>query len=142
MFNLGNALQKQKANEAAEKYYEKVAESGDRGLRSKALYNRGVVQAYEQKLVEAIASFKAALVLSPEDNETRENLQKAINELKKRQHNSPKPSDNRQQKEQKQKKPPSPEMLEQKFSELRDKERQLQKQLQKKSGNTQPEKDW
>ena len=37
---------------------------------------------------------------------------------------------------------PNPEMMEQKFNELRDKEKQLQKMLQQKSNQGQPDKDW
>jgi hypothetical protein len=33
-------------------------------------------------------------------------------------------------------------MMEQKFNELRNQEKQLQKKLQNRSGNGQPEKDW
>jgi len=37
---------------------------------------------------------------------------------------------------------PNPQMMEQKFNELRDKEKQLQKMLQQKPNQSQPDKDW
>ncbi|HRI20564.1 MAG TPA: tetratricopeptide repeat protein [Panacibacter sp.] len=144
-FNLGNALQKQNNNADAEKYYDEITAAGDVELNAKALYNRGVAQAQQQKLTEAIESFKESLTLSPYDNDTRENLQKAINELKKKQQSAPQQDPKNQQKPQQDKnknKQPDKQMLEQKFNELRDKEKQLQKMLQKKTNMEQPDKDW
>lgn len=143
-FNLGNASIKQKDVLSAEKYYDDVAASADDNLKAKAFYNKGVAEVQQQKLVEAIEAFKKALTLTPDDNETRENLQKAINDLKKQQQqNAPQPQQKNQQKQQQQKKKQTnPEMMEQKFNELRDKEKQLQKMLQRKPNASQPEKDW
>jgi tetratricopeptide (TPR) repeat protein len=143
-FNLGNAQMKQKDVLSAEKYYEEVAATeNDASLKAKAFYNKGVVEVREQKLVEAIDAFKQALLLTPDDDEMRENLQKALNELKQQQQqNSPKQNKENKQKQKQKKQPSNPEMMEQKFSELRDKEKQLQKMLQRKPNNNQPEKDW
>ena len=83
-FNLGNALEKQNDAANAEKYYDEVAASANEAsLKAKAFYNKGVAQVLQQKLSDAIESFKEALKLTPEDNDARENLQKAINDLKK-----------------------------------------------------------
>ena len=93
---------------------------------------------------EAHKSFKEALKLTPEDNDARENMQKAINDLKKQQQ-SLSQNQRKQQKPQPEKqknKLTSQEMMEQKFNELSDKEKQLQKMLQKKPNASQPEKDW
>ncbi len=144
-FNLGNALQRQNNFAEAEKYYDESASSDDIILKSKALYNKGVAQAQQKKLEDAIEAFKQSLTLTPEDNDTRENLQKAINELKKKQQNSPQQNTKNQDKtkqDKNKKKEPDKEMLEQKFNELRDKEKQLQKMLQKKNNATQHGKDW
>jgi Ca-activated chloride channel family protein len=143
-FNLGNSLYKQSDFVSAEKYYDEVTSSTDVSLKAKSFYNRGVAEAQQQKLPEAIESFKHALLLTPEDDDTRENLQKAINDLKKQQQqNQPKPQKNKQKQQPQQKnKMPYPEMMEQKFNELRDKEKQLQKMLQQKSTQGQPDKDW
>ncbi|HXL58169.1 MAG TPA: tetratricopeptide repeat protein [Chitinophagaceae bacterium] len=144
-FNLGNALQKQNDATNAEKYYDEVAASvNDALLKAKAFYNRGVAQVQQQKLADAIESFKEALKLIPEDNDTRENLQKAINDLKKQQQSlSQQQQKNQQKPRQKPKnKLTNQEMIDQKFNELRDKEKQLQKMLQRKPNAAQPEKDW
>ena len=143
-YNLGNAMIKQKDALSAVKYYDEVAVSeSDEALKAKALYNKGVSEVEQQKLLEAIESFKKALMITPDDNETRENLQKALNDLKKQQQqNQPQQQQNKKQKQQQQKKQPNPQMMEQKFAELRDKEKQLQKQLQQKPNASQPDKDW
>ncbi len=142
-FNLGNALQRQNNFAEAEKYYEESASVDDITLKAKALYNKGVAQAQQQKLQDAIEAFKQSLTLTPDDNDTRENLQKAINELKKKQQSSPQQDPKKQDKIKPDKnKQPDKAMLEQKFNELRDKEKQLQKMLQKKNNNTQQGKDW
>jgi len=145
-FNLGNALLKQNNIIEAAKYFSKISETtSDNDFKAKAFYNKGFTMIKYQKLPEAIEAFKQSLILNPEDNDTRENLQKAIEELKRQQHQQP------QQKPDQQKKPPPPkpqnktankDVMEQKFDELRDKEKQLQKLLQKKSNDNQPDKDW
>jgi Ca-activated chloride channel family protein len=144
-FNLGNALEKQNDAANAEKYYDEVAASANEmSLKAKAFYNKGVSQVLQQKLPDAIESFKEALKLIPEDNDTRENLQKAINDLKKQQQslsqNQKKQQKPRQEKQKN--KLTNQETMEQKFNELHDKEKQLQKMLQKKPNASQPEKDW
>jgi Ca-activated chloride channel homolog len=143
-FNLGNALQKQNDAINAEKYYDDVAAAvNDAPLKANAFYNKGVAQVVQQKLPDAIESFKQALKLIPEDNDTRENLQKAINDLKKQQQNlSQQHPKNKPQQEKPKNKLTNQEMIEQKFNELRDKENQLQKMLQRKPNAAQPEKDW
>lgn len=143
-FNLGNALIKQQDALSAEKYYDEVAMiETDPSIRSKALYNKGVAEIRAQKLIEAIDAFKKSLLLDPDDDQTRENLQKALNDLKQQQQqNSPQQKKQNKQKQQPKKQQTSPEMMEQKFNELQDKEKQLQKMLQRKPVNNQPEKDW
>ena len=144
-FNLGNALDKQNDAVDAEKFYDEVASaSTDASLKAKSFYNKGVAEAQQQKLTEAIESFKQALMLMPEDDEARENLQKAINDLKKQQQQQqPQPNKSKQKQQPQQKnKMPNPQMMEQKFNELRDKEKQLQKMLQQRPNQSQPDKDW
>lgn len=140
LFNLGNALFKQKNFTEAEKYYAVLskANAGD-DLRSKAFYNLGSSLVSQAKLPEAAEAFKQSLLLNPKDEDTRENLQKVLNELKKKQNSAP-----QQNPKNKNPQPPktSKEILEQKFEELRNQEKQLQKQLQKKNNTSQPEKDW
>jgi len=145
-FNLANALQKQQDVANAVKQYDDILNSEkDATLRAKTYYNKGVALTKQNDNEGAIDAFKQSLSLVPDDNETRENLQKALNEQKqkqqqqKQQQNKDDPKKNKQQPPQKQ---PDKQMMEKKFRELQNQEKQLQKQLQKKSMEGQPEKDW
>src|SRR5258706_4164708 len=145
-FNLANALQKQNEIEDSKKNYDEVIEKADNtSIRAESQYNKALAYIKEKDLQNAIAAFKESLKQNPSDDDARENLQKALDELKKRQQQNPQP--NKQQQQQnphKQKKPPllNKEMMEKKFNELRNQKKQLQKKLQAKTGNGQPEKDW
>ena len=145
-FNLANALQKRNETAESKKNYDEViAKSDINSLRSGSQYNKALAYIKEKDLLNAISSFKESLKHDPADDEARENLQKALNELKKQQaQNQPKNQKQQQQNPQKDKKQPpvNREMMEQKFNELRNQEKQLQKKLQSKTANGQPEKDW
>lgn len=145
-FNLANALLKQNNIAEAAQYFTQLSElAGDDAFKAKALYNKGLTMIRSQKLPDAIEAFKQALLLAPDDNDARENLQKAIEELKKQQQQQPQQQPKQQKKpdpKKQQEKTPNKDVMEQKFDELRDKEKQLQKLLQKKSSSEQPEKDW
>ncbi|HNP23150.1 MAG TPA: tetratricopeptide repeat protein [Panacibacter sp.] len=142
LFNSGNTLHKLGRDAEAEKYYEKFNDAVDRNIKAKAMFNKAVVQVNQHKLTDAIESFKQSLMLDPADNDARENLQKAINELRKQQQAN-KPNNQSKPKDDKNKsKEASQETINQKFDELRDKEKQLQKALRKKPTTKNPEKDW
>lgn len=140
-FNMGNAYSRLNNNADAEKLFDDAAVSTDNNIKAKALYNKGVVQVAQQKLQDAIGSFKQSLLLDPTDEEARENLQKALIDLRKQQQASPPPPANNKKQQQKNK-PLNKDLIEQKLNELRDKEKQLQKRLQQKTNRQQPEKDW
>jgi tetratricopeptide (TPR) repeat protein len=151
-YNLGNALYRTKKNEAAQKAYTGAAEHAkDAGIKSRALYNKGVVYSNEKKLHESIDAYKDALKINPEDNQARENLQKALNELKKQQpppKQDQKKQDQKNENEKQNNAPQNKSKLNQKQAErmlnaLRQEEKKLQKDQQKKvnTGGLQ-EKDW
>jgi tetratricopeptide (TPR) repeat protein len=152
-FNLGNALQKQDEQAEAEKQYDEVASAThDKSLQASAYYNKGVTLAQQKNLPAAIDAFKQSLRLSPGDDSARENLQKALNDLKQQQqnqsqnnqkkHQSPKQQKQNQQQQQN-KNSLTKQRAEQLLSSLREQEKQLQKKLQQqKTTNGQPEKDW
>lgn len=155
-YNLGNALYRSKKNEAAQKAYTGAAENTkDEAIKSKALYNKGVVYSNEKKLPESIEAYKETLKLNPADNEARENLQKALNELKKQQPPPPKEDqkkqdpkkDNKQNKDQNNA-PQNNSKLNQKQAEkmlnaLRQEEKKLQQNQQKKTNTGgSRDKDW
>lgn len=150
-FNLANALHRQgKDEQAIQLYTEVAAASTDASLKAKAFYNKGAVLSKQQKLEESIAAYKDALRNNPADKAARENLQKALLELKKK--NPPKKKQDDQQKkkkqEEKQKQQQQPKMsqkeAEQRLKLLEQKEKELQQRMQKEKAKAggQGGKDW
>lgn len=143
-FNLADALIKQNRTDDANKLLEILKlKDNETTIRSKAVYNQGVILTQQKKLEESIEAYKETLRLNPGDQEARENLQKALLELKKK--NPPKKQEEKKKQEQKQQPKPkiSPRDAQQQLKLLEQKEKQVQERLQKNSrtGNAQP-KDW
>lgn len=144
-FNLANALIRQNKTDDADKLLSGLnVEENKTDLRSKATYNQGVILSQQKKLEQSIELYKETLRLNPNDQEARENLQKALLELKKK--NPPKkPEEKKKEQQQKQQPKPkiSPREAEQQLKLLEQKEKQVQERLQKnsKTGASQP-KDW
>jgi Ca-activated chloride channel homolog len=148
-FNKANSVYKQdKKVEAAEQFSAITRSATDKETRSKAFYNKGVILSQQKNLEESIEAYKSALRINPEDKEARENLQKALLELKKKQ--PPKKESEQQKKKQQeqQKKQQQPKMsrkeADQRLKLLQQKEKQVQQKMQKeksKSGGSQA-KDW
>jgi Ca-activated chloride channel homolog len=145
-FNLANALQRENETQQSKKRYDEIIANADiNSLKSESNYNKALAFIKEKDLQNAITSFEESLKENPSDDDARENLQKAMNDLKKQQQqNQPQNQKQKQQRNPKQQKQPAvnKDMLEQKFNELRNQENQLQKKLQSKNNTTQPEKDW
>ncbi len=149
-FNQGNALYKQdKKVEASILFSELAADDKDVPMRSKAFYNKGVILSNQKNLEESIEAYKNALRNDPSDKEARENLQKALLELKKK--NEEKKKEDQQpkkQKEQQQKKQQQPKMnpkeAEQRLKLLQQKEKEVQERVQKEKTKTggSAAKDW
>ena len=149
-FNLAAVMYKLGKPEDAKKMYTELATlEKDAAIRSKAWYNKGAILSKEKKLEESIDAYKSALKLNPDDQEARENLQKALIELKKKEPPKKKEEDNKKKKqEQQQKQQQQPKMnqkeAEQRLKLLEQKEKEVQQRLQKekaKSGGGQS-KDW
>lgn len=146
-FNLANALQHgNKASESTADYDDIITGDADADLKAKAYYNKALAMIQQNKLDDAIDAFKQSLRLSPGDNETRQNLQKAL-ETKKQQQPQQQPKQDKKQQPQNQKQQKqqqmSRQMMEQKFKELEQQEKELQKQVQKQKTNSPDnEKDW
>ncbi len=148
-FNKATAVYKQdKKVEAAEQFTEIARTATNDETKSKAFYNKGVILGQQKNLEESIEAYKNALRINPADKEARENLQKALLELKKKQ--PPKKESDQQKKKQQeqQKKQQQPKMsqkeAEQRLKLLQQKEKEVQQKMQKeksKSGGSQP-KDW
>jgi len=140
-YNLANTLLKQNRNAEAEKLLTELNnEQNDPSFRSKVNYNSGVKLTNEKKLEESIEAYKQALRLEPNDQEARENLQKALLELKKKQ------SPNQQQKQKQEQKPKpkiSPQQADQQLKKLEQKEKEVNQRFQKnKAGAGSQPKDW
>jgi Ca-activated chloride channel family protein len=137
-YNLANALQKQKKYDEAIQVLEKLyGSANEKMLKSAGAYNQGVAYTKQKSLEASIEAYKKALRLNPEDKEARENLQKALSELKKQQNDQ-------QQQQQKSKSNMSQREAEQKLNLLQEKEKELQQRLQnqnRQKGGKQS-KDW
>lgn len=133
-YNLANALQKQNKLDEAAKLLDDLTESTkDESLKSASYYNQGVAYSKMKKLDESIEAYKQSLRLKPDDQEARENLEKALLQKKNQNKNTPqkKPSPAMSQKE-----------AQQKLDMLNQKEKQLrQKNDRQKPGKGQAE-DW
>ncbi|MBN9298681.1 MAG: tetratricopeptide repeat protein [Filimonas sp.] len=148
-FNLANAQLRQNQTAEAEKNYDEVAnETSDKKLRANALYNKGLTLVKEKKLNDAIDAFKQSLRLQPDDEATRENLQKAMNDLKK-QNQSQQQNQNKQQPQSTKPKPQpnngskmNQQQADQLLNKLRENEKQLQKQNQQQKKSSPNGKDW
>lgn len=145
-FNLANTLSRQgKQSEAARAFTEIASNTKDADIKSKAYYNKGAIYSQQKRLEESIDAYKNALRQNPDDKEARENLQKALLELKKKTPPPPKKQDNKKNKNQQK---PEPKMdrkeAEQRLKLLEQKEKEVQQRLQKeksKAGGSQT-KDW
>jgi Ca-activated chloride channel family protein len=164
-YNLGNALyKKNKTDEAVQAYDEAVSKASSKTDKSKSFYNKGVVLQNNKKLPECIEAYKNALKLDPQDEDARQNLQKALRQQKEQQKKEDKdkkeekkPKDDKKQKEkdkpkdeEKNEQPkPEPSKLtkqdaEEKLKALLQQEKNLQDKLRKVNTATsaKPEKDW
>ena len=134
-FNHANALYKAGLQvEASQKFTELAATTGDRVMKAKSYYNKGVILSAQKNLEESIESYKDALRQDPDDQQARENLQKALLELKRKQPPKQKEDDQKQNKNQQQKQNQSKlnqKEAEQRLRLLAQKEREVQERLQK-----------
>ena len=165
-YNLGNAQFRKNDYDAAAKSYDaSVSHSTtDKEMQEKGLYNKGVAMAKQKKLQESIDSWKSALKLDASDSDARENLEKALMQLKQQQQQQQQNQQNKKKDQQKDKKdqqdkkdenkdqqPPKPQQsklnkqqVEQLLKALQQRENDLQNKMNENKVKTpnQPEKDW
>ncbi len=152
-FNLGNAFYKQDNKvEAAQLFTGITNSTKESDLLSKAFYNKGVILSQQKNLEASIEAYKSALRNNAADKEARENLQKALLELKKKTPPPPKKKEqdkkkkqqqqNQQQKQQQSKL--SEKEAEQRLKLLEQKEKQVQQRVQSERSKTaaSSSKDW
>ena len=162
-YNLGNALYKNKKTDEAVQAFDNAIENAEsKEDKSKSFYNKGVVLQNNHKLPECIEAYKKALKLNQQDEDARQNLQKALQqqkqeEQKKDNKEQKKPKEDKKQKEKEKQKEedqnkqpkPQPSKLtkqdaEEKLKALLQQEKNLQDRLRKVNTSTssKPEKDW
>ena len=151
MYNRSNALARKGDKSTAMSGYDKLLEAvKDPKILQRSWYDKGVLHQQAQQLDESITAWKEALKLDPEDQQARENLQKALREKKRQQEEQKKdePRDKKEQQKEQQKPQPQQSKLTQKQVEqllkaMEQKEKEIQKKMQQRGGSpTQPEKDW
>lgn len=148
-FNLANTYYRRSKKDDAVKAFDYLTSDGQPAdLREKSYYNKGVVLARQEKLEESIETFKNALRLNPNDTLARENLQKAMFELKKKQpppkKEEPKPKKQEQKKQNQQQSKMNQQEAQQRLQMMEQKEKQVLQRMQNeksKSANT-TAKDW
>jgi Ca-activated chloride channel family protein len=155
-YNLGNVLyRKDKTEEAVKAYDNAIQNTDDNVLKQKAFYNKGVAYQKEKKLPECILAYKNALILNPNDEDARQNLQRALKQQQQQQQNQENKKDkkqNNQSNKDQQKSPepkPKPSKIskqdaEEKLKSLMENEKALQDKLHKVKvpSPDNPEKDW
>jgi tetratricopeptide (TPR) repeat protein len=163
-YNLGNAqFRKNSYSDAASSYNASVEHTTDKTMQERGLYNKGVALVKQQKLQESIDAWKNALKLDANDEDARENLQKALQQLKQQQQSQQQKEKKDQQdkkdqkdkkdqnKEQEQPQQPKPQpsrltkqQVEQYLKTLEQKEKDIQDKMNqnKAKAPNQPDKDW
>jgi Ca-activated chloride channel family protein len=140
-FNLANSFSKQgQQGEAIKRFTEISDNTGNPEMKGKAFYNKGAILSQQKKLEESIEVYKNALRQNPADKEARENLQKALLELKKKNPPKKKEQKENQKKQQNQQQQPRSKMnqkeAEQRLKLLEQKEKEVQQRLQKEKSKT------
>lgn len=149
-FNLANSQYKMDQKvEAVQQFTALARDAREKDIRAKSFYNKGVILSQQKNLEESIEAYKNAIRLDPSDKQARENLQKALLELRKK--NAAPKQDNKQDKKKqdpKQQKQPQSRMsqkeTEQRLKLLQQKEKEVQQRLQRDKageGGSRP-KDW
>lgn len=135
-YNLANSLYRQKRYRESLGILGKIkTDPADPVMVASVHYNTGVNHTREKDLEASIEAYKSALRLTPDDQQARENLQKALMELKKEQ----------QQKQQRQQRSSmSQSEADKRLQQLQQKEKEIQQRLQRNSQQTGTgmEKDW
>jgi Ca-activated chloride channel family protein len=164
-YNLGNAQFRKNQFDAASKSYDAtVQNSPDKKMKENGYYNKGVAMIKQKKLQESIDAWKQALKLDASDADARDNLERALRQLKQQQQQQQNQNDqkknqkdqkknekkNQDQQQQQQEQPkPQPSRLnkqevEQLLKALEQKENDLHNKMQQNKMHTpnQPDKDW
>ena len=161
-YNLGNVqFRKNSFEDATKSYQTTIDHANDNSIKENASYNQGVALIKQKKLEESINAWKNSLKLDPKDLDARENLQKALMELKaktpppppqkkddkKDQDKKQDPQKNKDQQNQEQQQPQSKltkKQVDQLLQALQQRENEAQEKMNqnKVKSLSQPDKDW
>jgi tetratricopeptide (TPR) repeat protein len=152
-YNVGNALYRSKKTDESIAAYDNAIKSLKKPTeKSNAFYNKGVVLQNDKKIPECIEAYENALKISPNDDDARQNLQKALQQQKQQQQqqkDKKQDQDKNQQKKQDQQPKPQQSKIsqkdaEQKLQALQQQEANLQDKLHKVNAASvdKPDKDW
>ncbi len=152
-YNLGNALYKNnKLDEALQAYDNGVRTAPNNTLKSRAYYNGGVTLQKQNKIQECIKAYKNTLKLNPDDEDARQNLQRALirqKQQEKKEKKDKKDDKKDQDKKDDQQPKPQPSKIskqdaEEKLKSLLEHEKNLQDRLHKvkMASPEKPKKDW
>lgn len=120
-YNLANALHGQKRYKEAIGVLAAIKVPPDNAALLAAVhYNTGVNHTRERDLEASIEAYKQALRFAPDDKQARENLQKALQELKKEQ---------QQRQQQQSRSPMSQSEAQRRLDQLQQKERDIQERM-------------
>ncbi len=144
IYNLGSALYRNGDSSKSITAYDMSIKSAKVPIdKSNAYYNKGVVLHNSKRLPECIEAYKSALRINPNDEDARQNLQKALQEQKQ------KSSGSSNDKNKNQSPKPQPSKLSQqdaenKLNALEQQEKNIHDKLKKVPVNAtnRPEKDW
>ena len=146
-FNLGDALYKQgRFDEAAEQYRLSSTRTNDGKAKAQAYHNLGNALLKGQKFPESITAYKDALKLSPNDSDTKYNLEyaKALlkqQQQKQQQQNKDQKKENKQDKnQQKQDQSKQDQSKQEQQKQNQDQQKQGQEQQQQAQQKEQPQK--
>lgn len=158
-FNLGNVYYRKNETDKAVKAFDQVIQSdATPAIKQQAFYNKGVVLQKSDKLPECITAYKNALLLNPNDEDARQNLQRAIKKQEQQQQQQPQQQNNKNNEnknntnnpQQPRNQPPkspsklSQQQAEDKLKALEENERALQEKMRKVKGVSPdtPDKNW
>lgn len=134
-FNLGDALYKQGRYEEAEKQFRMSAQKSSGKSRAQAYHNLGNALLKQKKIEDSIQSYKDALKLNPQDQDTKYNLEFArrlLQQQKQQQQNQQQNKDQKKdKKDQKQNQQQDQQKEQNKDQKKQDQQNQKQDQLQK-----------
>lgn len=144
--NLGNALfRMKKPAESVAAYDRALQKAASPKDKAEIFFNKGVVLQMNNQLPECIEAYKQVLKIDPEDEEARQNLQKALKKQKQNQQKQQQQkNNNNNQNRNKSQSKMSRQDAEEKLKALQQQERNLHDKLKKGDPEpvNRPEKDW